>query len=193
MSKLHSEKRESNSTLKNFRLQWALMSAYERFEQVVVLALSLIIASVIIMALLQLCRRVLPLLIDGALDPLDHNVFQALFGSMFTVLIALEFKHSIVRPALRRDSIVQVRTVLLIALLALSRKFVILDSATTPALTIAALGFATLVLGVVCWLLREREDGRSEEMSTPLKIIPECSSPFRSRLCSVVTDDMSKR
>lgn len=167
MSKLHSEKRESNSTLKNFRLQWALMSAYERFEQVVVLALSLIIASVIIMALLQLCRRVLPLLIDGALDPLDHNVFQALFGSMFTVLIALEFKHSIVRPALRRDSIVQVRTVLLIALLALSRKFVILDSATTPALTIAALGFATLVLGVVCWLLREREDGRSEEMSTP--------------------------
>jgi hypothetical protein len=24
-----------------------------------------------------------------------------------------------------------------------------------------------LVLGVVCWLLREREDGRSEEMSTP--------------------------
>lgn len=46
---------------------------------------------------------------------------------------ALEFKHSIVRAALRRDSIVQVRTVLLIALLALSRKFGILDSATTPA------------------------------------------------------------
>jgi uncharacterized membrane protein (DUF373 family) len=46
-----------------------------------------------------------------------------------------------------------VRTVLLIALLALSRKFVILDSMTTPAITIAALGFATLVLGIVCWLL----------------------------------------
>ncbi|MNT66176.1 Phosphate-starvation-inducible E [compost metagenome] len=109
------------------------------------------------MALLQLCRRVVPLVIGGAIDPLDHDVFQALFGSIFTVLIALEFKHSIVRPALRRNSIVQVRTVLLIALLALSRKFVILDSAATPALTIAALGFATLVLGIVCWLLRERD------------------------------------
>lgn len=158
MAKLGSEKHESGSALKNFRLQWALMSAYERFEQLVVLALSLIIATVIMMALLQLCSRVVPLLIKGALDPLDHNAFQSLFGSIFTVLIALEFKHSIVRPALRRDSIVQVRTVLLIALLALSRKFVILDSATTPALTIAALGFATLVLGIVCWLLKETRE-----------------------------------
>lgn len=158
MAKLGSEKHESGSALKNFRLQWALMSAYERFEQLVVLALSLIIATVIMMALLQLCGRVVPLLIEGALDPLDHNAFQSLFGSIFTVLIALEFKHSIVRPALRRDSIVQVRTVLLIALLALSRKFVILDSATAPALTIAALGFATLVLGIVCWLLKETRE-----------------------------------
>jgi uncharacterized membrane protein (DUF373 family) len=150
------ERSERGSTLKEFRLQWRLMNAYERFEQVVVLALGLIIAAVIVMALLQLYRRVVPLLIGGVIDPLDHDVFQSLFGAIFTVLIAMEFKHSIVRAALRRDSIVQVRTVLLIALLALSRKFVILDSAATPASTIAALGFATLVLGVVCWLLRER-------------------------------------
>lgn len=157
MSKLHPENREINSTFKNFKIQWALMSAYERFEQLVVLTLSLIIALVIVIAVLQLCRNVVPLLIGGAIDPLDHNAFQALFGSIFTVLIALEFKHSIVRPALRRNSVVQVRTVLMIALLALSRKFVILDSAVTPASTIAALGFATFVLGLLCWLLRHRD------------------------------------
>ena len=150
------EQPKHGSMLKEWQLQWRLMNAYERFEQLVVLALGLIIAAVIVMALLQLYRRVIPLLIGGAIDPLDHDVFQSLFGAIFTVLIAMEFKHSIVRAALRRDSIVQVRTVLLIALLALSRKFVILDSATTPAPTIAALGFATLVLGLVCWLLREQ-------------------------------------
>lgn len=149
------ERPERVSTLKELRLQWRLMNVYERFEQMVVLALGLIIAAIIVMALLQLYRRVVPLLIGGAIDPLDHDVFQSLFGAIFTVLIAMEFKHSIVRAALRRDSIVQVRTVLLIALLALSRKFVILDSSATPASTIAALGFATLVLGAVCWLLRE--------------------------------------
>jgi uncharacterized membrane protein (DUF373 family) len=132
------------------------MNAYERFEQLVVLALSLIIAGIILMALLQLYLRVVPLLIAGAIDPLDHEVFQSLFGAIFTVLIAMEFKHSIVRAALRRESIVQVRTVLLIALLAMSRKFVILDATSTSAPTIAALAVVTLVLGIVCWLLRDQ-------------------------------------
>jgi len=40
----------------------------------------------------------------------------------------------------------------------LSRKFVILDAKATSASTIAALAGATLVLGVVYWLLRERDD-----------------------------------
>lgn len=132
------------STLKSLRVQWSLMNAYERFEQIIVLALGVMISCVIVIALIQLYRRVLPLLVGGAIDPLDHGDFQLLFGSIFTVLIALEFKHSIIRPAFRHGSIVQLRTVILISLLALSRKFVILDSASTPAATIAALGFATL-------------------------------------------------
>ena len=53
---------------------------------------------------------------------------------------------------------IQVKTVLLIALLALSRKFVILDIQATGPATIAALASATLVLGIVYWLLRERDD-----------------------------------
>jgi len=133
------------------------MSVYERFEQLVAIALSLIIAILILIALVQLYRRVLPLIMGGALNPLDHEVFQTLFGAIFTVLIAMEFKHSIIKATLRRDSIVQVRTVVLIALLAMSRKFVILDSATTPAATIAALGGVTFVLGAVYWVLRDQE------------------------------------
>jgi len=147
---------QRRTALGEFRLQWRLMNAYERFEQLVVVAVGLIIAGVILIALLQLYRRVLPLLVAGTIDPLDHEVFQSLFGAIFTVLIAMEFKHSIVRAALRRDSVVQVRTVLLIAMLAISRKFVILDIGNTPALTIAALGLVTLVLGIVSWLLRDQ-------------------------------------
>jgi uncharacterized membrane protein (DUF373 family) len=78
------------------------------------------------------------------------------FGMIMTLLIGLEFKHSIVRVALRRDSIIQVKTVVLIALIALSRKFVILDIQTTGAATIAALSGALLALGAVYWLIRER-------------------------------------
>ncbi len=77
-----------------------------------------------------------------------------------TLLIAMEFKHSIIRVALRRDRIIQVKTVVLIALIALSRKFVILDTATTEAAQIAALAVALLALGGVYWLLCERDDRR---------------------------------
>jgi uncharacterized membrane protein (DUF373 family) len=150
--------RTSNKLLADTREHWPLMSLYERFEQVVAIALSLVIAVVIALALVQLVVRVLPLLLRGTIDPLDPEVFQMIFGMVMTLLIALEFKHSIIRVAVRRESIVQVKTVLLISLIALSRKFVILDTADTGAATIAALASATLVLGVVYWLLRERDD-----------------------------------
>jgi uncharacterized membrane protein (DUF373 family) len=144
--------------LADSREQWSIMSLYDRFEQVVAIILSLVIAVVIALALVQLVLHVAPLLLTGAIDPLDHEVFQTLFGMVMTLLIALEFKHSIIRVALRRSSIVQVKTVVLISLIALSRKFVILDARATGAGTIAALAGATLVLGVVYWLLRDRED-----------------------------------
>jgi len=122
---------------------------------------------VVVMALYQLIRRVLPLLLGGALDPLDHQVFQSLFGMIMTLLIALEFKHSIIRVALRQESIIQVRTVILIALLALSRKFLILDTSETGPATIAALAGSTLMLGIVYWLLRDRDDrGTALEANT---------------------------
>jgi hypothetical protein len=103
--------------LADAREQWSLLSLYERFEQVVAIVLSLIIAMVITMALIQLIRRVLPLLLSGAVDPLDHGVIQGLFGTVMTLLIALEFKHSIIRVAIRRDNIVHVKTVILISLM----------------------------------------------------------------------------
>ena len=148
----------SQKLLAETREQWPIMSLYERFEQIVAIVLSLVIAAIIALALVQLLIRSVPLLVSGALDPLDHEVFQALFGMIMTLLIAMEFKHSIIRVALRRSSIIQVKTVVLIALIALSRKFVILDTNATSASTIAALASATLVLGVVYWLLRERDD-----------------------------------
>lgn len=153
-----SPRRSPGQLLQETREHWPLMNHYERFEHVVAFILGLIIAVVIVLAMLQLLARVVPVLLIGAIDPLDQEVFQGLFGMIMTLLIALEFKHSIIRVALRRESIVQVKTVVLIALLALSRKFIILDSKATEAETIAALALATLVLGVVYWLLRERED-----------------------------------
>lgn len=143
------------------RDQWAIMSFYERFERVIALMLSAVIAVIIVVSLFQLISIVFTLLVLDAFNPLDHKVFQSVFGMIMTLLIAMEFKHSIVRVALRRDSIVQVKTVILIGLIALARKFVVLDPDTSPA-KIAALAGATLALGATYWLMRERDDRVAE-------------------------------
>ena len=153
--------------LEETRRYWPIMTAYERFEQIVAFLLGLLIAIVVVIALIQLLIEVMPLVLGGALDPLDHRTFQTLFGMIMTLLIAMEFKHSIIRVALRRESVIQVKTVMLVALLALSRKFIILDVAATEPATIAALSGATLVLGIVYWLLRERDDRLATAVRDP--------------------------
>src|ERR1700676_2913139 len=143
--------------LDTFRLQWRVLSFYERFERIVAHILSAVISVIIIVSLWQLIRAVVLLLVSGALNPLDHGMFQTVFGMVMTLLIAMEFKHSITRVMLRRDHIVQVKTVILIALLAIARKFIILDPVTAPA-QIAALAAALVALGSVYWLMRQRDD-----------------------------------
>ena len=102
-------KESGHTALDEIRSQWRLMTVYERFEQVVALVLSAVIAVIIVVSLIQLISIVFFLLIIEAFNPLDHKVFQSVFGMIMTLLIAMEFKHSIVRVALRRDSIIQVK------------------------------------------------------------------------------------
>lgn len=157
-------RQDQHSDLQQFRKEWGVMTFYERFEQIIALILSAVIAVIVVVSLVQLVRTVFTLLFLDAFNPLDYQVFQTVFGMIMTLLIALEFKHSIIRVALRRDSIIQVKTVVLIALIALARKFVILDPDTGPA-RIAALAGASLALGVVYWLLRERDDREAAALS----------------------------
>jgi uncharacterized membrane protein (DUF373 family) len=82
------------------------------------------------------------------------------FGMIFTVIIALEFKRSLLVVAERRDSVVQVRSVILIALLAVVRKLIILDLSSTDAFHLLALAAAILALGAVYWLVRDQGQPR---------------------------------
>ena len=154
-------KESGHTTLDEIRSQWRLMTVYERFEQGVALVLSAVIAVIIVVSLFQLIAIVFTLLVLDAFNPLDHKVFQNVFGMIMTLLIAMEFKHSIVRVALRKESIIQVKTVILIAILALARKFIILGSDVDPA-NVAALAGTILALGLTYWLMRERDDRMSE-------------------------------
>src|SRR5436190_1483037 len=75
--------------LEQLRDEWSVLSLYQRFESLVALTLTGIIAIVIVVALFRLALSVITGLLVGALDPLDQGVFQLVFGEVLTLLISL--------------------------------------------------------------------------------------------------------
>ena len=141
------------SEMSDLRSKWKTLSLYERFEQTVVSLLTLVIAIIIALATWQLLLHTIRLVESHVVDPADSQVFQGLFGMVLTVLIALEFKHTLLVVKHHRRAIVEVRAVVLIALLALVRRFIILDLYQTIPSVLAALAGSALALGVVFWLV----------------------------------------
>ncbi len=141
--------------------RWSASSFYRKFERAVVYVLTALVAIVIAMATWRLALTIFDLVMADQVNPSNYEIFQTVFGAVFTVLIALEFKQTLLVTLHSGEGVVQVRSVVLIALLALVRKFIIIDVKTVQPAMIGALAAATLSLGLVYWLVRnptEREE-----------------------------------
>ena len=108
--------------------RWPTLTLYQRFESLITFILTLIVTLVILVALYRL------------------------------VADALEFNHTLQYVVSREQSIIQTKIVLLISLLALARKFIILDLKETTPNELLGLAAVTLALGITYWLLREPDD-----------------------------------
>jgi len=137
----------------DFRLAFEPLTLYQKFEHVCIMILTALIAVVIAFSIWHLALKIAASIHASTFDPTNYEVFQTVFGMIFTVIIALEFKRSLLVLAERVSGIVQVRSVLLIALLAVVRKLIILDLAHTEALQLLALAAAILALGGCYWLV----------------------------------------
>jgi uncharacterized membrane protein (DUF373 family) len=133
------------------------LTFYERFEHAIILVLTLLIVLVVASATWHLAAVVLALVVADAVQPTNQAVFQTVFGMVFTVIIALEFKHSLLIVLARQESVVRVRSIILIAMLAMVRKFIILDLGAAADQQLFGLSAAILSLGVVYWLVRDQD------------------------------------
>lgn len=142
---------------------WWRLSLYHKFEHLVIGVLTVLIAGLVLLALWNLVLQISASIAVTGIDPTDYAVFQAVFGMIFTVIIALEFERSLLVLTERDRGIVQVRTVILIALLAIVRKLMIMDLTAPDVGQIFALAAAVLALGCVYWLVRN-QDRRDEDI-----------------------------
>ena len=84
---------------------------------------------------------------------LEHEMLQDVFGSILTVLILLEFNHSIAVSLKQKTGIIQARIVVLIAILVIARKIILLDFKTASIEALAGHAGVALALGALYWLI----------------------------------------
>jgi len=137
---------------------WSRLSQYRRFERIVSLILSLAIGLLVLVAMFFLVSNVFSLLFVQTQDPFNFRLFQAIFDMVLTILIAMEFNNSIVRTMEeegRLGGFVHVEVVVLIAIMAVVRKFMVMDVEGVDPLYLLGLGGAILALGGTYWLLKK--------------------------------------
>jgi len=132
---------------------WPEMSLFERFEYVVMLFVSFILAIIIMAALARLVENVYQLLLAQITDNTEFKAFQATFGMLLTLLIAFEFRNSVNAVLEGKGLLIQVKIVVLIAIIALARKFLVLDPKEYDAGIMLAYAAIALSLGIIYWLL----------------------------------------
>jgi uncharacterized membrane protein (DUF373 family) len=152
-----------------FRKQARGRTPYEGFEQVILGILVFIISIIIIYALILV---IITLADDfrAGLVYMESGAMKDTFGLILTVIILLEFNHSIVLAIRQGSGAVQVRIIVLITIIVLARKLVLLDYTTTSAETLAGLGGLALSLGGLYWLIADREQprrGSSQTVDSP--------------------------
>jgi uncharacterized membrane protein (DUF373 family) len=143
---------------------WKRYATYESFEQVITRVVMVLIGVVIVYTLILDCIELVTDFLLGV-DFVEKELLQDIFGSILTVLILLEFNHSIAVALARRSGVIQVRIVVLIAILVVARKLILLDFATATVQQLGGIAGVALALGLLYWLIGAA--GERHEASPP--------------------------
>jgi len=137
---------------------------FHRFETVITIGLVILVSIMILAAFWGLVVETYRLVLHGRFDTLDHKAFQSAFGMIMTLLIAIEFNHTIMHAHNEENRDVIVKTVVLVSILAVSRQFVVFELETISPLTLVALAVSLLSLGIVYRLMDRAPSSRDKNL-----------------------------
>ena len=127
-------------------------SAYELFENLVSRLVMLVLC---LLTLYALGAAAFELIADLRLGSefIEKELLQDTFGSILTVLILLEFTHSVYTSIKKKSVVIEARAIVLIAVIVVARKLILVDFKSATIEQVAAYGGIAVALGVLFWLL----------------------------------------
>ena len=132
--------------------QWGSLTLYERFEHIVSRIVMLLISAIIIYSLILVSIDLFNQLTFDRSFP-DTTALKDVFGSILTVLILIEFNHSIALATTKRTGVSLARGVVLIVILVISRKVILLDFSAASFESLIGIGGSALAFGVLYVLI----------------------------------------
>lgn len=140
---------------------------YQWFELLMVAALTLMVSISVVLTMVHAGYELYHIMSQGVFG-FGHDQFVTVFGAFMTVLIALEFNHTVLPEISSGSSIVKVRAVILVALLALARKLVLVDYHKEDYTTLIGLAVLVLAATLAYWVIRrdEIDFSKSEKSSS---------------------------
>jgi len=142
------------------------LADYERFERLALRYTQLLLIAITLFAMVLVT---IDLVRDFGLgeDFMDKAVLQDTFGSVLIILILLEFNHSVQLAIKHRTGAVQVRMVVLIAILVIVRKLMLLDYTSAEMRTLLGYAGLLLALGALYWLVAHADTRHQAGTGSP--------------------------
>lgn len=145
---------------------WKHLTIYDYFEQISFRILIFFISLIVIHSLVLIGIKLAQDLMEGILFR-ETQVMAEAFGLILTVIILLEFNHSIVSAMRAHTGAIQVRIVVMIAVIVMARKLILLDYQSAKLETLLGYGGLALALGILYWLVADAERPRHRPNPPP--------------------------
>lgn len=123
------------------------MGTFKKLERIILFILTFMMALVLLLATIDLVRNIVLEVVNSPYYLVDVNGLLAMFGAFLIVLIGIELLETM--KAYLRDDVVHVEVVLLVAIVAISRKVILLDYNKHDSLIMVGIGvlIASLAFG----------------------------------------------
>jgi uncharacterized membrane protein (DUF373 family) len=123
-----------------------------QFKRLIYSLLLILLGSVILASVLDLTYIIIASLFDSPLPLLENKEVLSIFSLFLLVLIGIEFFETIL--AYLHSNVIHVEIIIMVAVIAVARKIIILDTTETSDLHLIGLGILMLSLGAAYFLVR---------------------------------------
>ena len=140
--------------------KWPKLASYAGFERIALGSVLVMLGAITVCAIVLVAIKLVSDLMLGE-SFLDKAALQDTFGLILTIVILLEFNHSIYVAMTQGSGAVQTRIVVLIAVLVIARKLMLKDFDAIDFQTLLGYGGLLLALGALYWLISDGDRRRA--------------------------------